>query len=193
MQIKKTLLTIALAVSVVLQANSQKPAEKLWLPATYHDLTVGVSTKDDVFKALGKPKAMGKEQDTGLPTMTYLVADPEPGVLTVYVQKGVLDGMTLSLKKRLSKSEIIRLFGSGYVAVQYDTDDCLGEGGAAPIYESANGPIKHLEYRDKGIGVIFHEGEAVAIAYVSKPFGPSHSICAARTKKKSAGSAGSHK
>jgi len=184
MQIKRALLAIALAITVVQQASPQKLAERSWMPAVYHDLTVGVSTKDDVLRVLGKPKAIGKEQDTGLPTMTYVVTDPVPGVLTVYVQKGVLDGMTLSLKKRLSKREIIRLFGSDYIAVQYDTDDCLGKGGAAPIYESPNGPIKHLEYRDKGIGVIFHESEAVAIAFVSKPFGPSHSICAARAKKK---------
>jgi len=184
MQTKKVLQIIALAIIVVQQASPQKLPERSWSPAMYHDLTVGLSTKDDVLRVLGKPKTIGKEQDTGLPTMTYIVADPVPGVLTVYVPKGVLDGMTLSLKKRLSKSEIVRLFGSGYIAVEYDTDDCLGEGGAAPIYESPNGPIKHLEYRDKGIGVIFHEGEAVAIVFVSKPFGPSHSICAARAKKK---------
>lgn len=184
MQIKKALLAIALAITVVQQADSQKHAEMAWLPATYHDLTVGVSSKDDVLRVLGKPKAIGREQDTGLPTMTYVVSDPVPGTLTVYVQKGVLDGMTLSLKKRLPKSEIIRLFGPDYIAVQYDTDDCLGEGGAAPIYESPNGPIKHFEYRDKGIGVIIHDGEAVAIAFVSKPFGPAHSICAVRAKNK---------
>lgn len=184
MRIMKAIFAIVIAISTVQYADPQKLAERSWSPATYHDLTVGVSTKDDVLRVLGKPKTIGKEQDTGLPTMTYVVTDPVPGVLTVYVQKGVLDGITLSLKKRLPKSEIIRLFGSDYIAVQYDTDDCLGEGGAAPIYESPNGPIKHLEYRDKGIGVIFHEGEAVAIAFVSKPFGPSHSICAARAKKK---------
>jgi hypothetical protein len=184
MQTKKALQIIAFAIIVIQQASPQKLPERSWSPATYHDLTVGLSTKDDVLRVLGKPNTIGKEQDTGLPTMTYIVADPVPGVLTVYVPKGVLDGMTLSLKKQLSKSEIVRLFGSGYIAVQYDTDDCLGDGGAAPIYESPNGPIKHLEYRDKGIGVIFHEGEAAAIVFVSKPFGPSHSICAARAKKK---------
>jgi hypothetical protein len=184
MRIKKSLQIVALTITFVQQGEPQKPTESSWSPATYHDLTVGVSTKNDVLTVLGKPKTIGKEQDTGLPTMTYVVTDPAPGVLTVFVQKGVLEGMTLSLKKRLSKSEIIRLFGSSYVAVEYDTDDCLDEGGAAPIYETANGPIKHLEYRNKGIGVIFHGGEAVAIAFVSKPFGPSHSICATRSKNK---------
>jgi hypothetical protein len=187
MQILKTLQIIIVAIAVVQQADPQKLAERSWLPATYQGLTIGVSTKEDVLRVLGKPKSIGKEQDTGLPTMTYVVTDPVPGVLTVYVQKGILDGIGLTPKKSLTKGDIIRLFGPNYIIVHYATDDCLDDGGAAPIYENPRGSIKHMEYRDRGVAASFaydDDQKVEAIVFTSKPFGPSHSICAARAKKK---------
>jgi len=37
--------------------------------------------------------------------------------------------------------------------------------------------------RAEGVAVILHDGEAEAVVFVSKPFGPAHSLCAARRKK----------
>ena len=177
MQIRKLFKLGVLAIIVTQSVSAQKPATVPWLPATYHGLTVGASTKEDVLRQLGKPKTIGKEQDTGIPIMTFSVSDPAPGVLTVYTKNGVLDGMMVSLRKPLSKREIVQLYGMDYMSVRYATDDCLTEGGTAPIYESPDGPIRHIEYRDKGVGVILHDGWGVAIAFVSKPFGPSRSKC----------------
>ncbi len=170
-----------------LYAGAQTSNSKLWSAAKYHDLVVGSSTQNDVLRVLGKPKAVGKEQDTGAPTMTWIVTDPVPGTLVVYTKKGILDGMILTPKKDLTKAEILRLFGSEFRVVRYAMDDCVGEGGAGPIYESPDGPIKHLEYRDRGLAVVYaydDDEKVEAIIFTSKPFGPTHSVCAAhRTNK----------
>ena len=184
MKIRNAVLATFLAITAAYYANAQTPASQRWSPATYHDLTIGTSTRSDVLRLLGKPKAVGKEPDTGLPTMTYAVSDPVPGMLTIYTQKGILDGMTLSPKKPLTKNDIIRLFGSDFTIVRYATDDCLTEGGSAPIYEAPNGPIKHMEYRDRGVAAVFNGAEVVAVVFVSKPIGPTHSLCTERGKKK---------
>jgi len=193
MQIERVLQIFALAITVVQQAHPQQPAENSWSPAKYHDLTVGVSTRDDVIRELGKPKAIGKEQDTGLPTMSYTVTDPVLGTLVVYIEKGVLDGMTLSPKKQLTKKNIVGLFGSDYITVRYAPDDCLTNDGSAPIYESPQGSIVHMEYRQLGLAINFRNDQADAIIFTYGPFGPVHSICAARAKKKPAGGASPHK
>lgn len=171
----------------VYSAAPQTSTSKPWNPATYHGLIMGKSTRADVYKVLGKPKFVGREQDTGIPIMTYVVVDPMPGTLVVYIKKGILDGMRLDLNKRLTKHDIIRIFGSDYIIVHYDTDDCLDEGGTVPIYQSPNGPIKTMEYRDRGIAVSFADDDDLkidAISFTFKEIGPTHSLCAGRGKKK---------
>jgi hypothetical protein len=148
-----------------------------WQPATYHGIVVGQSSKDDVAKDLGTPKASRHEQDTGMDTLTYTVSDPVAGSLVVYLQKGVVDGMTLYPNTNLQRSAIAKVIGSRYQVVRYSVDDCLTSGGSAPLYENPKGPILHFESRDKGLAIIIRDGEGVAIAYVSRPYGPTHSRC----------------
>jgi hypothetical protein len=184
MKILNTIFVTLFVTIVVHSAIPQAPASKSWSAASYRGLVMGKSTRADVYKVLGKPKFVGREQDTGIPIMTYEVTDPMPGILVVYVEKEQLNGMTLSPKKRLTKNEIIRLFGSDYIVVRYDSDECLSEGGSAPIYESPNGYIQHMEYRGLGLAINIHDDQPDAIIYTYGPFGPPHSICAARDKKK---------
>jgi hypothetical protein len=136
MRILKAMLVMFLASMVLRSSAAQTPALKPWSAATYHGLTVGTSTRADVLKLLGKPNYVGREEDTGVPIMTYLVADPVPGTLVVYIKKGILDGMRLDLNKTLTKDDIIRFFGTHYVVVHYATDECIDTGGASPVYES---------------------------------------------------------
>ncbi|MGD0739341.1 MAG: hypothetical protein ABR957_07065 [Terracidiphilus sp.] len=134
-----------------------------------------------MLKVLGKPNYVGKEEDTGTPIMTYSVSDPMPGTLVVYITKGILDGMRLDLNKSLRKDDIVRLFGHDYVVVHYAADDCLDEGGSAPIYQSSSGPFKYMEYRDRGTaaGFAYDDDQKVdAIIFTYKPLGPTHSQCA---------------
>lgn len=178
MKIPSGVLAALLAVVLVYHADAQVPALKRWSAAVYHGLVVGTSSRDDVLRVLGKPKAVGMEQDTGLPTMMYTVSDPVLGTLIVYTKKGILDGMTLLPKNHLTKGDISRLFGPDYAVVGYSTDDCFTEAGTAPIYEAPDGPIQHLEYRDRGLAAVLHNSDVTAVVFVSGPFGPTHSLCA---------------
>jgi hypothetical protein len=158
-------------------AQAKPRVEASWTPAVYRGLTVGVSTNADAFRVLGNPRFSGKEPDTGLPIMTYAVSEPVRGELTVYLKRDVIDGMTLIPENRLTKKEAVKLFGSDYLQVSYASDDCLTEAGSAPIYESPDGHIEHLEYRARGRVLILHDDVVVAVAFVHKAFGPPHSRC----------------
>jgi hypothetical protein len=187
MKVLRTILMTTVVISAALNVESKAPTSMPWNPATYHGLIMGRSTRADVFKVLGKPKWAGSEPDTGVPIMSYDVADPLPGELEVYITKGILEGMTLNLKEKVSQKDIIRLFGHNYIAVHYATDDCLDDGGAAPIYQNPDGPFKTMQYRDRGLVVhfIYNDDDTVdSISFTFKPYGPTHSQCAGRGKKK---------
>lgn len=177
------LVVVLIASSVPVGGQSSQSSDREWKPAVYQGLTMGVSTKDDVISALGKPRAVGREQDTGIPTLTYEVSEPVRGTLVVYLKKGLVDGMTLVPKKQLSKSDVQKLFGPSPLRVRYAPADCLTEGGSAPIYESPDGSIEHLEYRSQGTAVVLHDNVIQAIAFVKGAFGPSRSPCNGRKKR----------
>ena len=160
-----------------LALDSQAKHSTTWTPAIYRGIIVGQSTRGDVVKILGKPKWIGKEQDTGLPMVNYSVSRPIVGTLVIYLHQDKVDGMVLTPDRPYTKREITHVLGANYTLVRYETDDCLGEGGASPIYESRDGPIVHLEYRDRGLAVVLKDDQVEAIAFVNKRFGPTHSRC----------------
>jgi hypothetical protein len=138
-----------------------------------------------VLKVLGKPNFVGREEDTGVPIVTFLVSDPIPGTLTVYIKKGILEGMRLDLNKSLTKADIVHLFGHDYIVVHYAPDNCIDTGGASPLFESPGGPFKNMEYRDLGLAAIFaynDEQRVDAITYTYKLLDPAHSQCAGRNQ-----------
>jgi hypothetical protein len=189
MKMLNAMLTTLFITMAVHGAISQTPALKPWSAATYHGLTVGTSTRADVLKFLGKPYSISREEEgaTGAPVMNYEVTDPVKGTLSIFIKKGILDGISISPKKSLTNGDIIRIFGPDYVVVHYASDDCIDYGGTSPLYQNPRGPFKRMEYRELGIAAAFayNDDEKVeAIIFTYKAFGPSHSICAARAKKK---------
>ena len=179
-----TMVATLIMTMPVYRAVAQAPALKPWSAAVYRGLVAGTSTREDVLKLLGKPAWSGGEPDTGTPIITYTVSDPVPGSLIVYITNGILDGVRLLPIKPLTRSEISRLFGPGYVVVHYAIDECLAEGGTAPTYEAPDGPITQLEYRDRGIVADLQNSEVTSIAFVSRSVVPTKSVCAERNKKK---------
>jgi hypothetical protein len=184
MKIVGAIVFAALVIQGGFANDPQAAISKKWVPAVYRGLVVGRSTKADVLRVLGKPKSVGKEQDTGVPTISYAVSHPVQGMLVVYIRRGLLDSMSLFPQTQPTKDDIIGVLGSDYLVVRYAADDCLGEGGAAPIYEDRNGPIERIEYRSRGLAVSLHDGEVDAILFVAKPFGPTRSRCSGSKRKK---------
>lgn len=148
---------------------------------------MGKSTRAEVIKVLGKPKWDGKEEYSRIPMMSYEVDYPMPGTLYVYMTKGILESMTLSLKKKVNQNEIIRLFGSNYVVVHYATDECFADGESVPIYQKTNGPIKTMQYRNLGLVADFDynsDDTVYAITYIYKRSIRTHSSCSGQGKEK---------
>jgi len=177
------ILVICVVVSASGLAQSSNPAT--CSPASYHGLIIGKSTWSEVLKTLGKPEAFAREEDTGSPYWSYTTSDPVPGWLMVFTSKGLLTGLRIVLKSPLSKEQTLRLYGPDLLSVHYDFDDCLGGGGAGPVYVSPDGPIEDWEYRGKGKGIVISvdRGQAQEIAFGCGPIGPPRSRCAARGAK----------
>lgn len=181
---------IALLAVLVLGLALQSPGQdsRKWSAAVYDHLVVGESSRNAVLKQLGKPDWVGQEADTGLPVMHFTVSDPVPGTLVVHTRHGILGGLALYPKKELTKADIVHMFGSHNLMTRYSSDDCLTEGGSAPIYEDPKGSLEQLEYRSRGIAVAVHGDEVEVIEFVGKPFYPTRSHCKGRKLEKSAGS-----
>ncbi len=172
------ILAVCMAFSASCIAQPKVPSS--CSPSGYLGLIVGKSTGNDVVKALGKPEAIAREEDSGVPYWSYTVTDPAPGWLMVFTRKGVLTGIRLILKTSLSRADIVHLYGADILTVHYAFDDCLGNGGAGPVYVSPGGPIEKWEYRGKGKGIVIsvHDGQAQEIVFECGPAGPLYSRCA---------------
>jgi hypothetical protein len=170
----------SLAVFLILgcrPAATQQETAEIWKPAHFQNLTVDQSTTKQVIAELGKPTYVGREEDTGAPMWTYEVQKPLPGFLYVYIRNGRLTGIGLGLASPVETSAIIRLFGNGYQLVHYDFDDCLGQGGAAPIFRSPNGPLEEMEFPQLGVSASIHNGKVQEISYTNHPAGLAYSRC----------------
>lgn len=172
-------------------ASPTRQTAREWRVATYRGLTVGKSTSADMLRVFGKPHWSGPPGD-----QTKDDPDPEvwneyedvgdfPGKLTVVVDKrsGVILAIDLD-PRNLSKKQAIEYFGDDYIVTRYAHDDCLGNGESAPVYESPDGPILDIEYRERGIAVSIGYGERVdTISYVKGPIGATFSRCKGKGNK----------
>jgi hypothetical protein len=162
-----------------------------WRAGTYLGLTAGKSTKEEMLRAFGEPRRIDTPAD-------QTPNDPHPEVWYVYNGGGEFAGqLTVVIDKRtnvilrinlnpesLSKDEAVKHFGSDYVLTRYNFDECLGGEESAPLYESANGPLREVEYRNRGIALSVNEDEKVnTISYVSKPIGTRESKCHPKKKR----------
>ena len=101
-----------------------------------------------------------------------------PGTLRVVVDKTRTIREVNLLPKELSKEDAIKHFGPDYVITRYDFDLCLGDEEAAPLFESPDGNVIKIEYRQRGIAFgVNAYGNIDEISYVSRPIGAVTSKC----------------
>lgn len=157
-----------------------------WRAANYRGLVIGKSTKIDMLNVLGEPKYSStldiqlndnKEEELN----EYEVEGKLSGKLSIYIdtQSQVILAIDL-YPKNLSESNAVKRFGGNYVITRYDFDTCLSkdDGESAPMYESANGELKYIEYRKSGIAIALDEhGNVKHISYVKNPIGAAVSKC----------------
>jgi hypothetical protein len=167
--------------------------DREWRAGTYLGLTAGKSTRIDVLRVLGEPKRIDTPAD-------QTRDEPNPEVWYVYDRGGEFAGdLTIVIDKRrdvvlridmnpdnLSKEDAVKHFGQDYIVTRYDFDDCLGNEESAPVYESANGSLREVEYRHRGIAIsVDDNGKVNTISYVSKPVGAQQSRCGPANRQKS--------
>ena len=177
--------TVIVLCALLLQLTTGAQNNREWRAGTYSGLTAGKSTRADVLRVLGEPKRLDTPvgQDT---------KDPDPEIWYVYESGGEFPGdLTVVLDKRsntmlridlhpesLSREDAVKHFGPDYILTRYDFDDCLGDEESAPLYESPNGSLLSIEYRQRGIAVsVSDSGKVKTISYVSKPLGAPKSKC----------------
>jgi hypothetical protein len=184
MKVLAAVVSLGLLLASGLASKAREHGSQTWVPAVYHGLVVGKSTRADVLRVLGKPTWVGHESDTGTPMMDFQVSDPVPGNLSVLFRRGgILDGMALSPKQPLTEKDIVRILGSDFLVVRYAMDFCSEDDGVGTLYESRDGSVKHLEYRSRGLVVSFYHEEVQEITFVERLSVPKHSRCQGQGKK----------
>lgn len=146
---------------------------------------MGSSKARDLIRVLGKPTetVIGTGEnavDEGRSIYYYDSAQGFAGTTRVYADtKTEIISMIEINPKNMSRSEAISYFGTDYVITRYDMDSCFEELEAAPIYESKNGDLEFMEYRDRGIAIKIRprEGDIQDIAYLSEANGNESSKC----------------
>ena len=166
-------------------AAQSEQRSREWRAATYRGLAIGKSTRDDMLHVFGQPQ-------WSRPPGDQIKGDPNPEVWNEYESRGefpgkllvVLDehsGVILAIDlypENLTKEDAIKYFGDDYITTRYDFDMCLGNDESGPVYESPNGSILYIEYRERGIALgIDYQGKVDQIQYVSKPIGAPSSKC----------------
>jgi hypothetical protein len=155
-----------------------------WRPATFRGITVGRSKLTNMLRSWGKPKwSRTSKSDEDEPQVTwtnYEKVGEFPGPTTV-----VSDTRTGTITRinfypdRLTKTDAISHFGKNYVITRYAFESCDSEEDDERVYESTNGPLVNVEYRERGIAIsIGHNDMVTKISYVSGPVGGTKSRCA---------------
>lgn len=152
-------------------------ARREWKPAAYRGLTVGVSTRADLFRTLGAPNMRSRDADTGAPILLYLVDVPIKGWLSVYVAHNVIEYMALTPSQQLRRDDVVRVFGPDFTLATYAVENCLAKNGTSPAYESSSGSIQYLEYRSRGVAISLYDDEPQEIVFTHHGLGSSHSRC----------------
>jgi hypothetical protein len=123
-------------------------------------LTMGTSTREDLFRVFGEPEDFAEmekwrsETDQLPPEIPYIYQNVGEmrGLHRVAVNS--LDGKVVWISveaEKMSKEDVDRLFGPDYKITRYGYDDCIDDEDGVPIFESSKGELELFEYRELGI------------------------------------------
>lgn len=163
------------------QAGAPAPEKKQqsWRAGMVKGLTVGVSTRADMFRILGPPTSqwvydgMEEEDPRSVTHFIYKGAAELPGDLSVDVVKGTGRILAIAIEPDvLTLERAIEHFGPDYVRTRYDwcpggsEDVWILDG---PIYESPDGDLEYIEYRERGIAMLVgYSGLVDEVSFVGR-------------------------
>lgn len=158
--------TPATTGALAAQSGAPAPARKQqpWRAGVVKGLTVGVSTREDMLRLLGPPTSqwvydgMVEGDPRSVTHFIYKDAAELPGDLSVDVVTGTGRITAVAIEPDvLTLERAIEHFGSDYVRTEYEwcpggSDDVWILDG--PIYESPDGSLEYIEYRERGIAIL---------------------------------------
>jgi hypothetical protein len=165
------------AESVFLNGLQDKRYKYQWKAGTYRGITIGKSTAIELLQKWGTPKWSGHwEWDNPTdPKFLLYDYDAQEGLRgKIRVEAETKTGKVTSIEispDELFLNEATELFGKDFIDTRYKFCECdLGDG--APIYESPDGNLRHIEYRSRGIAMsVNYEERITSIEFVDKPIG----------------------
>lgn len=182
-------------------SNTQPTSDnRQWRSATYRGLEVGKSTRQDMLRVLGKPKASVVPQARITTNPNTIIAFHYGGpngyagnLITGNLITGVEKATRIiawieTIPENLSRDDVIKQFGSDYLLTGYKPDDCFMDGQPQMLYEtSVKAMYTQMEYRQVGMAVQFrpNQEEVYRIIYISDkwPYGNTSSLCNQPTKR----------
>jgi len=173
-------------------SNTQPASDnRQWRSATYRGLEVGKSTRQDMLRVLGKPKASVVPQARITTNPNTIIAFHYGGPnryasnLIVGLEKATrMIAWIETSPENLSRDDVIKQFGNNYILTGYKPDDCFIDGQPQMLYETSveaiNPTYAQMEYRRIGTVVQFRLNQEVyRIIYIGDkwPYGNTSSSC----------------
>ncbi len=167
--------------------NGSSQTGQNWRAATYRGLTIGKSTRADIYRILGKPKWVssstkeskkpGSETQYGYEGSEKIIGKFAL-IISVNKKGGKIESLRLS-PEDLSMEDAIKYFGIDYVETRYAFCGGFEDTDSAPIYESPEGQLLFLEYRRRGIALsVNYQRKVTEILYDKQSPGfPSQKSC----------------
>lgn len=159
---------------VRVEMQKETKGDRTWSSAKYRELTIGQSTRNDMFRVFGKPTRSFIPDEPDQIWYEYNNSSELFSTLTVRVDQasGNILEMILSPRNLLSKEDAINRFGDDYIVTRYDFCDETSDQTPPPLYESLRGPFYYVEYRSRGIALALNfQGQVDGVHYVSNPIG----------------------
>jgi hypothetical protein len=153
-------------------------------PAVFEGLTVGKATVATVTQRFGNPSDRLRDR-TGATWLYYNDIGPVPGRVEVVsgTNSQTIDFVTV-YPNDLSLDDAKKILGSDFKVTRYAFDECLANGGEAPLYESASGPLEFFVYARRGIAFRAQGNRVTEIEYMRRPVGAKESRCKANSLRR---------
>jgi hypothetical protein len=179
--LSRSCLSVFIAGVIALIGCGSAFAQSDFTPATFQGLVLGKATFSEVTQLLGIPGRTWQDDRRGYLWVYYRDIGPIAGRLEMYMNSKtmVLEDVVIFPEPLLSVADAQKRLGGNFRTIHYDFDNCLDNGGEAPLYESPDGSLEFLVSATSGI-IIYADSDhehVSYISYMSRPIGAKASRC----------------
>jgi hypothetical protein len=176
-QLSRFLVFTFLATSVFVAAACAM-AEDEFKAGQFQGLALGKATIEAAIARFGEPTDTFDDGRGGY-WIYYQDIGPVPGRVEIIGDSmtRLIETVVVYPSKKLSVQDAEKRLGPDFKLIHYNFDECLGDGGEAPIYESPKGSLAFSVSSALGIALKVGHEKVDFIEYLSKPLGSKTSRC----------------